>query len=173
LKKQTKQRQIRVAAEAEVDKHAAMPPRRLKGVHRGQNKNKRNYITAFKQLAALRLLEHFQWNYLECCHETMVEPKMKPLYFAGNNTRWFEAADNAAARLVRFNIMWSLEAEPAYFFKFGEFHEVLKWHPKLQADLVLIRSREQLKERMKTLFCGYKKRQELCASVATLNGGAI
>lgn len=146
---------IRAAAEDTIDAKAAMPPKRRKGAHSGQANNQRNYTTAFRQLAALRLLEHFQYNYVRCTQET-------GLYNGRSNTRWFDAANQAAARLVRFNIMWTLEAEPAYFFKFGEIHEELKWHTKLEADLTCIKDKTKLKERLKTLFCGYSDRQKLC-----------
>ncbi|MEI6195198.1 MAG: hypothetical protein WCS42_12795 [Verrucomicrobiota bacterium] len=146
---------------------SAKSPNRRKEVNSGQSKNKRNYIVAFKQLAALRLLEHFQYDYQECVAETMADAKSKPLYFAGNNTRWFEAANHAAARLVHFNVMWTLEAEPAYFFKFHEIHEKLRWHPSLQiglrADLKHIQNKNEKKHLLKALFCGYRDRQGIAS----------
>ncbi len=77
-----------------------------------------------------RLLEHFKYDYLKCADETTKNEGEKPLYNALNNTRWFDAANKATESLVRFNMMWELEVEPAYFFKFQDFHETIKWHPK-------------------------------------------
>jgi hypothetical protein len=162
--------QKRTEAMNQSPSRPAIPPIFINEVHSGQKKNKRNYVVAFKQLAALRLLEHFQYDYQKCGYETLMGPRSKPLYFSGNNTRWFQASDEAAARLVRFNIMWTLEAEPAYFFKFGEFHEVLKWHPKLTGMLMRTKSRDQLREHMKTLFCGYTAKQQICGLANSLHG---
>jgi hypothetical protein len=138
-----------------------VPPEFSKAVHTGQTRNKRLYVTAFKQLAALRLLEHWQYDYHRCAIETE-NPGGKPLYNGLNNTRWFAAACEATARLVRYHIMWTLQAEPAYFFKFGEFHEVLKLHLHLAADLKPINSKESSNRILKKLFCSYSDRKELC-----------
>ena len=160
-RRQTEYLKMRTVAIEKLSQ-AAIPPKRKKEVHSGQAKNQRNYTAAFKQLAALRLLEHFQYDYIRCGQETTQDEHDTPLYNDKNNPRWFEAANKAAARLVCFHIMWTLEMEPAYFFKFAEFYEDLKWHPKLEADLARTKSRDQLKELLKTLFCGYTDRQQIC-----------
>ena len=154
----------RTAAQEKISSLAATPPRFSKDVRSGQAGNKRIYVTAFKQLAALRLLEHFDYDYQRCGSETAAGPDDAPLYYGLNNTRWFDAANQAAERLVIFNIMWQLEQEPAYFFKFDEFHETLKWHPKLRADLAATRSIKKLKNHLKTLYYGQPERHKICSS---------
>jgi len=141
---------------------AAMPPKQTKEVHSGQKENKRNYVTAFKQLAALRLLEHHNYDYKKCVENTTEHPGDKPLYNDLNNARWFDAAKQATERLVRFNMMWTVQREPAYFYKSHEFQEVLKFYPKLEADLANARSNITRIALLEKLFCGHQKRPEIC-----------
>jgi hypothetical protein len=153
---------IRAAAEDKIRSQAAMPPNFPKAVHSGQSRNKRNYTTSFNQLAALRLLEHFKYDYLECGRITTTDVDEKPLYNDKNNTRWFDAADKAIARLVSFNCMWTLAFEPAYFFKFHEFHEVLFWHPTLRADISQSTNKSLKADLLKRFFCSIEDVRQMC-----------
>jgi hypothetical protein len=107
----------------------------------GQGNNKRSYKSAFKQLAALRLMNFYRDDYRLCSKLTFISLP-KPLYSDHTNTAWMRAKEDGLKNLRRFFIIWKIQREPAFIFNSKYFNFSLMWHPEIRKELNAINQGE-------------------------------
>jgi hypothetical protein len=92
-------------------------------VKKGQRGNRRKYDAFLKQLAALRLMEYYNQDYLQCA-EITEQANGKPLY-AEEQTSWERAQSRSKNLMGRFEFAWRYSFLPPFILNPDDFKDTL------------------------------------------------